>query len=82
MDSNVGQDQKSTSLSVRQFVALARGEDAPHAPSNPWIVQAVIPAQQYCLACYGTRWFDVVQAVTVDGRPLAVSICRCCGAEV
>lgn len=74
--------QSGTSLVVRQFVAFVRGEDVPHEPSNPWIVQRVAPTQQYCLTCCGVRWFDVIQAVTVDGKPLAISICRCCGAEV
>ena len=63
-------------------MALVRGEDAPHEPSNPWIVRAVIGAQKYCLACYGVRWFDVVMAVTGDEKPISISRCRCCGAEV
>lgn len=70
-----------TSLAVRQFVAFLRGEDAPHEPSNPWRVERVVMAQKYCLACFGIRWIDVVMAVTVDGKPLAISICRCCGRE-
>jgi hypothetical protein len=71
-----------TSLAVRQFVAFVRGEDEPHEPSNPWQVERVIPAQQYCLSCCGARWFDVIQAVTVDGKNVSISRCRCCGAEV
>lgn len=70
-----------TSLAVRQFVAFARGEDVPHKPSNPWRVTAVVPTLRYCLSCYGSRWFDEVQAVTVDGKPISVFRCRVCGAE-
>lgn len=70
-----------TSLVVRQFVALARGEDVPHVPCNPWRILAMVPVQRYCKHCFGAHWFDVVQAVTVDGKPVEIRFCRCCGGE-
>ena len=73
---------KGASLAVRQFMGFARGGDEPHEPSNPWRVERVIPAQQYCLSCCGERWFDVIQALTVDGKNVSISRCRCCGAEM
>jgi hypothetical protein len=84
----VGQDQKGTSLAVRQFVAVLRGAVAPHAPNNPFRVEAVRAEERYCLTCCGERWFDVVSAITMVGQGQALSLpiqmarCRCCGAEV
>lgn len=72
-----------TSLAVRQFMAFARGEDVPHEPSNPWRVEEVtVEGKRYCSSCYGDRWFDVVQAVTCDGKSVTIRRCRCCGAEI
>ncbi len=75
-----------TSLAVRQFVALLRGEDVPHEPRNPWRVEAVRVEMRYCMSCCGERWFDVIKAKTTgdQGKTLPISIakCRCCGAEV
>lgn len=82
MDETRQFEGNSTSLAVRQFVAFARGEDAPHEPINPWQVEAVTAEKRYCFRCYGDRWFDMVQAVTCDGKKVMVKRCRCCGAEI
>jgi len=82
MDENNVLLGSGASVAVRQFMALVRGEDVPHEPSNPWRVVAVVPSQQYCLRCCGPRWMDVVQALTVDGKKISISKCRVCGEEV
>ena len=64
----VGHDQnhinpsttKDISLSVMQFVELARGERAVKEPRNPFRVETVKAEERYCLGCCGVRWFDVV----------------------
>lgn len=66
----------STSLAVRQFVAVAFGWAPVHAPSQPFRVEAVTMEERYCLACFGARRMDVIRG---EGREVAV--CRCCGAE-
>jgi hypothetical protein len=79
-NSAVGQ---GTSLVVRQFVAILRGEVAVHEPVNPWRVVAVQAVEKkFCLACFGVRRFD--QVVVKSGQVLftALAVCRCCGAVV
>lgn len=66
-----------TSLSVRQFCAVAFGWLPVHSPSQPWRVERVAVERRYCLKCFRVRTFDVVVG---DGREAAV--CRCCGNEV
>lgn len=81
----LGQDRNSggasstrgSSLAVRQFVDLARGDMPVHAPNQPWQVESVIDVEGYCLRCCDVRIFDVV-----SGRGRAVAFCRACGLEV
>ena len=72
-----------TSLIVRQFLALARGEVAVQVPANGFRAEAVKPEEHYCLKCLGVRWFDVVYGVsgiTCQVRGVMMKWCRGCGA--
>lgn len=66
-----------TSLSVRQFCAVAFGWLPVHSPSQPWKVERVAAERRYCLTCFAEMTFDVVEG---DGRQVA--ICRCCDEEM
>ena len=85
----VGHDQnhinpsttKDISLSVMQFVELARGERAVQKPSHPFRVEAVQAEERYCMRCCGVRWFDVVMGFRgqVPGvRCEVLAMCRSC----
>jgi hypothetical protein len=81
-DKNSGSDSPAstsggTSLSVRQFCAVAFGWLPVHSPSQPWKVERVAAVRRYCLKCFGERMFDLVEG---DGHQVAA--CRCCGVEV
>lgn len=91
MDHLSGQDQisnpplrfgKGTSLAVRQFMALVRGEEEPHQPNNPWQVEKVVAEERYCRNCYGVHWFDIVLGRGQDGRRTALYQCRGCGHQM
>ncbi len=66
-----------TSLAVRQFVDLARGDLPVHTPNQPWRVESVEAVEGYCLRCCDLRCFDVV-----SGKGRTVAFCRACGLEV
>ena len=66
---------QGTSLAVRQWVDFARGKPV-HPVHQDFRVECVRAEERYCLACYGVRWFDVV-----EGPGVAMSRCRCCGME-
>ena len=69
----------SSSIAVRQFVALARGEMERGGERNPFRVVCVAQQERYCLSCYGARTFDVIYG---QGESLAfekAAICRTCG---
>jgi hypothetical protein len=66
-----------TSLSVRQFCAVAFGWLPVHSPSQPWKVLQVLSQEQYCFRCVGMRRHDVV--IGKDGW---VAFCRCCNEEM
>lgn len=81
----------TVSLVVHQFVQLARGELAVHAPANSFRIEAVRAEEHYCLTCLRVRWHDVVYGVT-DRMPffeidLGMDVhfktkkCRKCGEE-
>lgn len=78
-----------TSLAVRQFVELARGEREVREAANPFRVVRVSEGRRYCLGCYGVRWQDVVEGFRshpltgagVPGDRFELMICRCCGKE-
>jgi hypothetical protein len=78
---------EGASLSVLQFVAIARGEWAVQVPRNAFRAEAVVEEQRYCLGCFGLRWFDVIRGCQVSGAPQGggarcqVLVCRCCGAS-
>jgi len=70
----------SSSIAVRQFVALARGEMAVRRVNNPFQVMMVVEQRRYCLRCNGSRTFDVIfkrgeLVVMVE----TAAICRMCG---
>jgi len=70
-----------TSLAVLQWMELIRGERAVQAPSNPFRVEMVKAEENYCLQCFGVRWFDVVYGSGGQGSGVRVKRCRCCGKE-
>lgn len=73
----------SSSITVRQFVALARGEMERRKEGNPFRVVCVAAQQRYCLRCCGVHWFDVI---IKRGRVVAevetAAICRACGKAI
>jgi len=70
----------SSSIAVRQFMALACGEMEIRAPRLPFRVAAVSAQERYCLRCYGIRTMDVVFKQTTMGGMLETAIiCRACG---
>jgi hypothetical protein len=66
----------ATSLVVRQFVAVLRGEVAPHAPENERKTLLMVQSSKPCLACGSEEGQDVV--IFDGGR---WEVCRCCQAE-
>lgn len=74
-----GRQATGTSLAVRQFAAVARGEVGVHRPSNPFAIVRVETRERYCLVCGNVRWHDVV--VGWHGGALfdALMYCRTCG---
>lgn len=86
----VGQDPKigGTSLAVLQFVAIARGEIAPHVPRQSG-VRKIRAEVHYCHGCFGDRAHDVVYGSSdhiMDVRnphniEFRIAICRVCGKE-
>jgi len=83
-----GQDQNftpsptayETSLAVRQFCKLVRGERSVQKPSHGFRVEELRTDERYCLICFGVRWFDVIYGCQGSGVRGQVSVCRCCGA--
>lgn len=73
----------SSSIAVRQFVRLARGEMGVQAVGNPFRVVCVAGQERYCLQCCGKRWFDVIfkRGRLVEVEETA-AVCRCCGEAV
>jgi len=73
----------SSSIAVRQFVALARGEMAVRKVNNPFRVVMVVEQKRYCLHCCGARKFDVI---IKRGELLleveTAAVCRCCGEAI
>lgn len=70
----------TVSLSVRQFVQLARRELAVQAPANDFKVEAVRAEELYCLKCLVVRWFDVVYpSADGSGESRGFKRCRVCG---
>jgi hypothetical protein len=72
---------KDISLSVMQFVELARGERAVQKPSHPFRVEEVKAEERYCMRCCEVRWFDVVIGVRGQGsgvRCEVLAMCRSC----
>lgn len=68
--------KRNSSLAVRQFLALARGEVARIQPANDFRVGRMFVEGRYCLSCYGVRWIDVV----VDAQGVErLAVCWCCG---
>ena len=74
-----GRQATGTSLAVRQFAAVARGEVGVHRPHNPFAIVRVETRERYCLGCGDVRWHDVV--VGWHGGALfdALMYCRTCG---
>lgn len=74
---------EGVSLSVLQFLVLARGEWTVQAPTSPFRVGRVFAEERYCLGCCGVRVHDVVEGVKfqVSGIKCQVVVCRCCGKE-
>jgi len=68
-----------TSLAVRQFAELVRGERVVQAPRNEWRTVSVAAVEFYCLWCKDVRVFDVIEGEVERGR-YWMRICRCCGA--
>lgn len=69
-----------TSLAARQFLALARGEMAIHAPRNEFVTVAVEREERFCRRCYAERVWDVWHG-RHDGLAFALGRCRACGTE-
>ena len=74
-------ETKSTSVAVRQFVAILRAEVPVHEPRNEFETVAVEAEMRYCLKCFGVRTFDMWRG-RHEGREFRLGRCRCCGAEV
>lgn len=66
----------SSSLAVRQFVAVAFGWVPVHPPTTPFRVEAVKVEEGYCLKCCAVHNFDVVV-----GCQAQAAFCRGCGME-
>ena len=86
----IGQDPKTgTSLAVRQFLSLVRGEIERHEPQNRDRVSQVIAEERYCFSCFSTRIHDVVCGSSdhiLDVRlprrtEFRIAYCRVCGKE-
>jgi len=75
-----GEGSYETSLSVTQWVELARGERVVQEPANLFRVEMVVREEHYCLFCCDVRSFDAVYPC----NPLwkVMKRCRCCGKEV
>jgi len=69
----------SSSIAVRQFMALARGEMEIQAPRLPFRVAAVMAEERYCLGCCGKRTIDVVFGQRESMIFEKAMVCRCCG---
>lgn len=67
---------EDSSLAVRQFVALMRGEMAVQAVVRGRGAVWMYAAERYCLRCCGVRMFDV--GLGADGE-VVVRVCRSCG---
>lgn len=65
-----------SSLAVRQFSAIARGDVARMRPANDFRVGRVFVEDRYCSHCLGIRWMDVVQD---DAGVERLAVCWCCG---
>ena len=75
----------SSSIAVRQFVALARGEMAVRKVNNPFRVVMVVEQKRYCTRCCGARTFDVIFKRGVLFMEIEIemaAICRACGKVV
>lgn len=70
-----------TSVVVRQFMEILRGETPPHPPQNEFVTLAVRTETRYCLKCYINDDWDVWHGVH-DGLKFKLGRCRCCGVEV
>jgi len=73
---------QDTSLAVRQFVALARGDVGVHVVGNALEVVEVAADRRYCLRCYGVRMHDLVVVRHGAARFVALTWCRRCGEAV
>ena len=72
-----------TSITGRQFMAIASGEVAVHKPRNPFRVVSLQAEERYCFSCFGIRWFDIFEGHGYRLElPCRAAFCRCCGAEV
>ena len=70
----------SSSIAVRQFIALAKGEMERRKPDNPFRVVYVVQQQRYCLRCCGPRTFDVIFKLGALVQEVeTAAICRACG---
>ena len=68
---------RGTSLAVRQWMELVRGERAVTRPQNQVKVVLVLPEDRYCLQCLQVKTHDVIWSVGFE----AGSRCRQCGKE-
>ena len=74
-----GRQATGTSLAVRQFAAVARGEVGVHRPHNPFAIVRVVTDERYCLGCCGVRVHDLVVAWHGGALFDALMYCRTCG---
>lgn len=81
----------TVSLTVSQFMALARGELAVQVPANGFRVESVRAEEHYCLHCLKVRTFDVIYGTSnrlpmfeIDlgmDVPFSIKRCRACGKQ-
>lgn len=69
-----------TSLVVRQFVAIVRGEVPVHAAVNEFKTETVEVVERYCIKCFTTGAWDVWVG-RHEGLNFKLGRCRCCGKE-
>lgn len=74
----VSGEERGTSLAVRMFVMIARGEVPVHKPDNSFRAEQMMAEERYCLDCCGVRWQDVIVGL-VEGTRVKVTYCRTCG---
>lgn len=72
---------EGTSLAVRQWVELARGEREVAAPRWMFRIEAVRAEERYCLRCCDVRRFDVVISKQSHLTWKRLAVCRCCHEE-